>query len=113
MAQLQKKPPIITYVLSYPGLGLLKIGQAQYYADRLTHLRTGSPVEPVPVCAFVGAHHERELHERFGHLRDRREYFRDCDEIRKHLNEHRDRITHEEALRISSFLARKKKNRDV
>lgn len=110
MARLSKKPPIITYVLSYPGLGLLKIGQAQYYADRLTHLKTGSPVEPVPICAFVGAHHERELHQRFVHLRDRREYFADCEEIRKHLEERGDRITHEEALLMSPFISRRKKN---
>ncbi len=65
-----------------------------------------------PIITYV-LHHEHELHEHFGHLRERREYFRDCEELRKYLDERCDRITHEEALQVSPFLARASENRDV
>lgn len=107
------KPPILTYVVSYPGLGLVEIGQAQYYANRLGNLRTGSPVEPVPVCAFVGAHHERELHQLCAHLRHRLEYFKDAPELREHLERRPGRITHEEAMRLSPPLARSSKRPQI
>lgn len=49
---------VITYVLEYPGIHLIKIGQAKYYQDRISQLRNGVPIEPKPVCAFLGANNE-------------------------------------------------------
>ena len=49
---------IITYVVEYPGTNLVKIGQTKYYADRFAQLANGSPIYPVPICAFRGPEHE-------------------------------------------------------
>lgn len=100
--------PILTYVVAYPEVGRVKIGQAQYYGDGMMQLRNGSPIEPVPVCAFVGAHHEKELHDLFKHLRVRLEYFEDTPELRAHLEQRAGRITHAEALAMSPLLSRNK-----
>jgi hypothetical protein len=97
----------ITYVVGYPGTGLVKIGQAKYYADRFEQLRNSSPIEPVPICAFVGGHVERELHDRFSDLRMRREFFQDVPELRLHLSAIAGRLSHEEALALSPLLPRR------
>ena len=100
--------PVLTYVVAYPEVGRVKIGQAKYYCDRMMHLRNGSPVQPVPVCAFVGAHHEKELHTLFKHLRLHHEYFEDTAELRAHLEQRPGRLTHDEAMSLSPLLARNK-----
>lgn len=100
---------ILTYVVAYPEVGRVKIGQARFYGDRMMQLRNGSPVKPVPFCAFVGAHHEKELHERFKHLRIRLEYFWDTPELRQYLESRKDILTHEQALELSPLLPRGKK----
>lgn len=102
--------PILTYVVTYPEVGRVKIGQAKYYGDRMMHLRNGSPVKPVPLCAFVGAHHEKELHLLFKHLRLHHEYFQDTPELREHLEHRPGRLTHEEAMSLSPLLPRTKKD---
>lgn len=99
---------ILTYVVAYPDVGKVKIGRARYYGDRMMQLRNGSPVEPQPLCAFIGAHHEKELHALFAHLRARLEYFHDTPELREHLERREGRISHEEALAMSPMLPRKK-----
>ena len=103
--------PIITYVVAYEGTGLVKIGQARYYGDRMMQLRNGSPIHPTPVCAFLGAHHERELHTLFAHLRKRLEYSEDSAELRAHLAIREGRITHEEALAVSPLISRIRKSK--
>lgn len=100
---------ILTYVVAYPEVGRVKIGQANYYCDRMMHLRNGSPVQPVPLCAFVGAHHEKELHALFKHLRLHHEYFQDVPELRAHLEQRPGRLTHEEAMLLSPLMQRSKK----
>ena len=102
--------PIITYVVAYEGTGLVKIGQARYYGDRMMQLRNGSPIHPTPVCAFIGAHHEKELHALFAHLRKRLEYFEDSAEFRAHLANREGRITHQEALTLSPLLSKLRKS---
>jgi hypothetical protein len=97
----------ITYVVAYPGTGLVKIGQAKYYADRFEQLKNGSPIEPEPIYAFLGAHYEGELHRRFSHLRTRGEFFQDAAELRGYLDRSVGRLTHEEALALSPRLPRR------
>ena len=58
-----------TYVIAYPSVGVVKIGQSVYYAERVEQVVRHSPVETEVVCAFVGLHHEAELHKRFAHIR--------------------------------------------
>jgi hypothetical protein len=87
-----------TYVIAYPSVGVVKIGQAVYYAERIEQIRNMSPVETEVVCAFVGLRHERELHKRFSHLRKRGEFFEDTGELREYLSSRPDVLTHEQAV---------------
>ena len=87
-----------TYILAYPSVGVIKIGQAVYYAERLEQVRNMSPVETEVVCALVGLHHERELHRRFAPLRQRGEFFTDTPELREYVLSHPDKLSHEEAV---------------
>jgi hypothetical protein len=100
---------IITYVVEYPGTNLVKIGQTKYYADRFAQLANGSPIYPVPVCAFRGPEHEHELHTRFAHLEHHNEFFYYTNELRDYLAsdacaEHR--MTHDEAWLFSPRVPR-------
>ncbi len=87
-----------TYVILYPSVGVVKIGQAVYYAERVEQVRNMSPVPTEVVCAFAGLHHEKELHKKFAHLRQRGEFFTYSDELREHLASRPDAVTHEEAV---------------
>ena len=97
------KVPGHTYVIAYPSLGSVKIGQAVYYVERVEQVRNHSPVETEVVCAFEGLHHERELHKRFAHLRTRREFFTFAPELREYLMTRADALTHEQASAASNF----------
>lgn len=100
----------MTYVIEYPGTNLIKIGQAKYFVDRFAQLKTGSPVDPVVLCVFRGAKHERDFHKRFDHLRHHGEFYHYTPEIKAYLfsdelAEHR--ITREEAEKLSPRIERK------
>lgn len=97
-----------TYVIAYPSVGIVKIGQSVYYAERVEQVVRHSPVPTEVVCAFVGLHHERELHKRFRHIRKHGEFFEDCAELRKYLSAREDALTHEEALKGSRFTKHRK-----
>lgn len=102
---------IVTYVLEYPGTNLVKIGQAKYYADRFAQLVTGSPIYPQPVCVFRGAKHEHDLHGRFAHLNHHNEFFYYTKELQEYLKSEecsKDRMTHEEAWKLSPRVVRKR-----
>lgn len=92
-----------TYVIAYPRVGVVKIGQAVYYAERVRQVIRHSPVAAEVLCAFVGLHHERELHKKFAHIRRHGEFFEDCSELREYLASRADALAHEEALRTSRF----------
>lgn len=92
-----------TYVIAYPSVGVVKIGQSVYYAERVEQVIRHSPVPAAVVCAFVGLHHERELHKRFAHIRKHGEFFEDCRELREYLSSREDALSHEEALKTSRF----------
>lgn len=96
-----------TYIVSYPAAGVVKIGQAVYYAERVEQVRNMSPVETEVVCAFVGLHHERELHKMFAHLRKRGEFFEYADELRDYLASRSDKITHSEAVATCRYTNRR------
>jgi hypothetical protein len=49
-----------TYVIAYPSVGVVKIGQSVYYAERVEQVVRHSPVPTEVVCAFIGLHHERD-----------------------------------------------------
>jgi hypothetical protein len=66
---------IVTYVISYPGTNLAKIGQAKYFVDRFAQLKTGSPVDPEVLYLFRGSGHKRDFHKKFGHLRHHGEFY--------------------------------------
>jgi hypothetical protein len=100
-----------TYVIAYPSVGVVKIGQSVYYAERVEQVIAHSPVPAEVVCAFVGLHHERELHERFAHIRKHREFFEDTRELREYLSSRKDALTHEEALKTSRFTRNRRKPR--
>ncbi len=87
-----------TYVILYPSVGVVKIGQAVYYAERVEQVRNMSPVPTEVVCAFVGLHHEGDLHRRFAHLRTRGEFFTYTPELEAYLSGRDDAITHEDAV---------------
>jgi hypothetical protein len=92
-----------TYVIAYPSVGVVKIGQSVYYAERVEQVIGHSPVPAEVVCAFVGLHHERELHKRFAHIRKHGEFFEDCRELREYLSSREDTLTHEEALKTCRY----------
>jgi len=98
-----------TYVIAYPSAGVVKIGQAVYYAERVEQVRNMSPIESEVICALTGLHHERDLHKRFAHLRRRGEFFTDSLELREHLASHPERLSHEQALATCRYLARRRK----
>ena len=101
-----RNPTVITYVLEYPGTHLIKIGQAKYYQDRISQLRNGSPIESRPVCAFMGATTEHELHELSEHLWVRGEFFHFTREVREYLATAPGKMTHAEAIKVSPRVAR-------
>lgn len=100
-----------TYVIAYPSVGVVKIGQSVYYAERVEQVVRHSPVPAGVVCAFVGLHHERELHKKFAHIRKHGELFEDCPELREHLSSRVDALTHEEAPKTSRFTRNRRKPR--
>jgi hypothetical protein len=58
------------------GAGLVKIGRSTCIGDRIQELRCGSPVELHLLLVLPGdAETERELHDRFAHLRRHGEWF--------------------------------------
>jgi hypothetical protein len=87
-----RQPTGHTYVIAYPSAGVVKIGQAVYYAERVEQVRNMSPVTTETLFVFVGLQHERELHNRFAHLRTRGEFFQDTDELRSYLLSRNDAI---------------------
>lgn len=100
---------LVTYVIEYPGTNLIKIGQAKYFVDRFAQLKTGSPVDPVVLCVFRGAKHERDFHKRFNHLRHHGESYHFTPELKAYLfsdelSEHR--LTREEAEALSPRIQR-------
>jgi hypothetical protein len=109
----QAASTVITYVVEYPGTNLVKIGQTKYYADRFSQLANGSPIYPVPVCAFRGAEHEHRLHQRFAHLEHHNEFFYYTSELRTYLASdeaaQHHRMTHEEARAFSPRVPRRAK----
>jgi hypothetical protein len=70
-----------------------------------------SPVDTEVVCALVGLHHERDLHQRFSHFRRHREFFDDTDEIRAYVLNHPDMISHEEALTTCNYTRKKSRRK--
>jgi hypothetical protein len=102
-----------TYVIAYPSLGLVKIGRAVYYAERVEQVRSMSPVDTQVVCAFVGLHHEMDLHRRFAHLRTKGEFFSYTPELREYLRSRPDAVTHEQALAASRYTQRRARRRQV
>jgi T5orf172 domain len=100
---------IVTYVISYPGTNLVKIGQAKYFVDRFAQLKTGSPVDPEVLCVFRGSKHEREFHKKFDHLRHHGEFYHYTAELKAHifsdaLADHR--LTRAEAEALSPRIER-------
>ena len=100
----------VTYIIEYPGTGVIKVGQAKYFVDRFKQLKTASPIEPIIVCVFRGAKHEHDFHTKFANLRQHGEFFRDTAELRdyiysKALDEFR--MTREEAMKLSPRVERK------
>lgn len=98
-----------TYVIAYPSVGVVKIGQSVYYAERVEQVIRHSPVPAEVLCAFIGLHHERDLHKRFAHIRKHGEFFEDCSELREYLLAREDALTHENALRTSRFTRNRRK----
>lgn len=98
-----------TYVIAYPSVGVVKIGQSVYYAERVEQVIQHSPVEAEVVCAFIGLHVEAELHKRFAHLRKHREFFEDTPELREVLASRTDALTHEQAIKTSRYTRNRKK----
>jgi hypothetical protein len=101
---------LVTYVIEYPGTNLIKIGQAKYFVDRFAQLKTGSPVDPIVLCVFRGAKHERNFHKRFDHLRHHGEFYHFTPELKAYifsdeLAEHR--MTREEAEKLSPRIERR------
>lgn len=97
-----------TYVIAYPSVGVVKIGQSVYYAERVEQVVRHSPVPTEVICAFIGLHHERELHKRFSHIRKHGEFFEDCPELREYFSSREDALTHEEAIKTSRFTRNRK-----
>ncbi len=101
---------LVTYVIEYPGTNLIKIGQAKYFVDRFAQLKTGSPVDPVILCVFRGAKHERAFHKRFQHLRHHGEFYHFTAEIRDYLFSSEfsaERMTRGQAEALSPRIERK------
>ena len=92
-----------TYVIAYPSVGVVKIGQSVYYVERVEQVIQHSPVEAEVVCAFLGLHVEGDLHKRFAHLRKHREFFEDTPELRTYLASREDALTHEQAIATSRY----------
>jgi hypothetical protein len=76
---------IVTYVISYPGTNLVKIGQAKYFVDRFAQLKTGSPVDPEVLCVFRGSKRERDFQKKFGHLRHHGEFCPYTSELKAYI----------------------------
>jgi len=101
---------LVTYVIEYPGTNLIKIGQAKYFVDRFAQLKTGSPVDPVVLCVFRGAKHEKDFHKRFAHLRHHGEFYHFTAEVRQHIFSDElslERMSREEAEALSPRIERK------
>ena len=102
-----------TYIIAYPSAGVVKIGQAVYYAERVEQVRNMSPVDTEVVCALVGLHHERDLHLKFAHLRTRGEFFQDTPELRDYFRSRLDALTHDQAIASCRYTRNHPKNRKV
>jgi len=96
-----------TYVIHYPSVGVVTIGQAVYYAERVEHVRNMSPVPTEVVCAFLGLHHEKDLHRRFAHLRTHGEFFTYTPELEAYLSDRDDAIAHEDAVATCRYTRRR------
>ena len=74
----QPRKPDVYFVRSDSPTGEIKIGQSTFPQDRVRNLQTAHPflLEIVGLVPEGGEELERELHERFDHLRLRGEWFR-------------------------------------
>lgn len=101
---------VVTYIIEYPGTNLIKVGQAKYFVDRFAQLKTASPVEPIVVCVFRGAKHERDFHKKFERLRHHGEFYHFTAELREYLDApelKQFRMTRDEAMKLSPRVERK------
>ena len=98
-----------TYIIGYPSVSVVKIGQSVYYAERVEQVIRHSPVPTEVVCAFIGLHHEAELHKRFAHIRKHGEFFEDTPEFREYLASRDDSLTHEQAIATSRYTKNRKR----
>lgn len=76
--------------------GLVKIGRSNDPKRRLQMLSTGCPF----VCTLIGVtegaeKEEREIHQRFSHLREKGEWFRLTEEVKEFIQEHATRPENE------------------
>lgn len=79
--------PSIYFILA-PEAERIKIGYSAYPEKRINQLLTSSPYELEVLAVTPGTQdEERELHRRFAHLRQHREWFTDCEELRNYINQ--------------------------
>lgn len=72
-----RSPSIVwTYFIQHPKTGLIKIGKSMRPEDRLIQLECGAGAKLKLLGSVVGDK-EKELHEKFAHLRQRGEWFED------------------------------------
>lgn len=78
--------PSIYFILA-PSAQRIKIGYSGNPNKRINQLLTSSPHELEVLLVIPGTRdEERSLHERFAHLRQHREWFTDCEELREYIN---------------------------
>lgn len=66
----------------------IKIGFSAYPEKRINTLMTSSPYQLEVIKVISGNQDdERQLHQRFAHLRNHREWFTDCEELREYINQ--------------------------
>jgi hypothetical protein len=76
------------YFVEAEGLGLIKIGRSRTMWMRMAKWYTDCPV-PVKILGLMPGDHDVELwmHVKFAEYRVRGEWFRDCSDIRKWIEE--------------------------
>ena len=80
-----KKPGRFVYFIEAVGLHRIKIGVSDNPEKRIKQLSTGSPVELKLIATIAGdSSLEKELHDRFKHLKQDKEWFH----LTKELNEY-------------------------
>lgn len=76
------------YFIEAPSVGVVKIGYSSNAGSRFNAICGMSPVPLRLVAAFPGgAQYERDLHEKFSHLRSHGEWFFFTDEIKRFIGE--------------------------